>query len=140
MRSATGSWSRRGSNGRFVASKPLDVQPTTVGRDSAGKAHPNAGCPAGVETQTSGLPTIHPLLHDYRWQQQPSEALNFGRNFRYGLERTYNLRVRAEFHNVFNRLTLPALPTPPVQAAPMPASTQTFNSFGVRTRTLASGT
>lgn len=44
------------------------------------------------------------------------EALKFGRNFRFGLERTYNLRVRAEFQNVFNRLTLPALPTPSVQA------------------------
>jgi hypothetical protein len=61
MRSATGSWSRRGSNGRFVASKPLDVQPTTVGRDSAGKAHPNARCPAGVETQ---LPVCRPTRHD----------------------------------------------------------------------------
>src|SRR5947209_2892460 len=35
MLSATGSWRRRGSNGRFVASKPLDVQPTSVWRDFA---------------------------------------------------------------------------------------------------------
>jgi hypothetical protein len=31
MLSATGSWRRRGSNGRFVASKPLDVQPAGEG-------------------------------------------------------------------------------------------------------------
>ena len=31
MLSATGSWRRRGSNGRFAASKPLDVQLTWVG-------------------------------------------------------------------------------------------------------------
>ena len=35
MLSATGSWRRRGSNGRFAASKPLDVQLTSVGRGSA---------------------------------------------------------------------------------------------------------
>jgi len=35
----------------------LTFSPRTVGRHSAGKAHPNARCPAGnVETQTSGLP------------------------------------------------------------------------------------
>ena len=32
--SATGSWRRRGSNGRYAASKPLDVQLTSVGRGS----------------------------------------------------------------------------------------------------------
>ena len=32
--SATGSWRRRGSNGRFAASKPFDVQLTSVGRGS----------------------------------------------------------------------------------------------------------
>ena len=33
-RGATGTWRRRGSNGRFVASKPLDVQLMLVGRGS----------------------------------------------------------------------------------------------------------
>src|SRR6266404_4477030 len=35
MRSATGSWRNRGSNGRFVASKPLDGQLTPVRRGAA---------------------------------------------------------------------------------------------------------
>lgn len=42
MRSATGSWRRRGSNGRFVASQPPDFQPTAIGRYSAGRVHQSA--------------------------------------------------------------------------------------------------
>jgi hypothetical protein len=57
MRSATESWSRRGSNGRFVASKPLDVQPTSVGRDSAGDGSISNARRRGCGVSTSGLPT-----------------------------------------------------------------------------------
>lgn len=39
MRSATGSCRRRGSNGRFGASTPLDVQPMSVGRGSPSRLH-----------------------------------------------------------------------------------------------------
>ena len=39
----------------------------------------------------------------YRWQRQPSENVNFGRNFRMGREGKMNLQIRAEFQNVFNR-------------------------------------
>jgi hypothetical protein len=39
----------------------------------------------------------------YRWQRQPSENFNFGRNFRMGRDGKMNLNVRAEFQNIFNR-------------------------------------
>ena len=58
MRSATGSWNRRGSNGRFVASKPLDVQLTSVGPGS-GWVHPHVA--AGAEPQ---LPVADDPLGD----------------------------------------------------------------------------
>jgi len=44
-----------------------------------------------------------PFYNGNRWQRQPAESLNFGRNFRMGKEGKYNLQVRAEFQNVFNR-------------------------------------
>jgi len=43
------------------------------------------------------------FFNDYRWMRQPSEALSFARNFRMGKEGKYNLQVRGEFQNVFNR-------------------------------------
>ncbi len=44
-----------------------------------------------------------PFYSNYRWQRQPAESMSFGRNFRVGKERQYNLFVRAEFQNIFNR-------------------------------------
>ncbi|MEO8098173.1 MAG: TonB-dependent receptor [Acidobacteriota bacterium] len=41
--------------------------------------------------------------NNYRWQRQPSENFNFGRNFRVGKEGRMNLNVRAEFQNILNR-------------------------------------
>jgi hypothetical protein len=52
-----------------------------------------------------------PFYGNYRWQRQPSEAMSFGRNFRMGPEGKYNLQIRAEFQNIFNRhfLSAPAV-------------------------------
>jgi hypothetical protein len=44
-----------------------------------------------------------PFYNGNRWQRKPAESINFGRNFRMGKEGKYNLQVRAEFQNVFNR-------------------------------------
>ena len=49
-----------------------------------------------------------PFYNNYRWQRQPAESMSFGRNFRMGRENRYNLSVRAEFQNIFNRLFLSA--------------------------------
>jgi hypothetical protein len=45
MPSVTGGWRRRRSNGRFVASKPLDVQLMPVGRGSASDGSSNGTSP-----------------------------------------------------------------------------------------------
>ncbi len=50
--------------------------------------------------------TAAPYYNDYRWQRQPQESLNFGRDFRLAKEGKVRLNVRAEFQNVFNRVTL----------------------------------
>jgi hypothetical protein len=47
-----------------------------------------------------------PFYNGYRWQRQPGESLSLGRNFRMGKEGQYNLFIRAEFQNIFNRLFL----------------------------------
>jgi hypothetical protein len=47
-----------------------------------------------------------PFYNNVRWQRQPAESLGFGRNFRIGSEGKYNLFVRAEFQNIFNRVFL----------------------------------
>jgi hypothetical protein len=47
-----------------------------------------------------------PYYSNYRWQRQPAESMSFGRNFRMGHEGRYNLFVRAEFQNIFNRVFL----------------------------------
>jgi len=58
--------------------------------------------PAGTWT------TSAPYYNDYRWQRQPAESMSFARNFRMGNEGRFNLQVRMEFQNIFNRTVLPA--------------------------------
>jgi hypothetical protein len=45
---------------------------------------------------------------DYRWMRQPSENMSLGRTFGFGRNERYNLEVRAEFTNIFNRHFFPA--------------------------------
>jgi hypothetical protein len=68
--------------------------------------------------------TAAPYYNDYRWQRQPQESMNVGRNFRLAKEGKVNLNVRAEFQNVFNRLFL-NLPT-----ATNPSSPASCNNAG----------
>ncbi len=58
--------------------------------------------------------TSAPFYNNYRWQRQPAESMSFARNFRVGKEGKYNLQVRGEFHNIFNRtfLSAPSLANP----------------------------
>ncbi len=67
-----------------------------------------ADVPGGTWTSTATG------YNNYRWQRQPSEAMSFARNFRMGKEGKYNLSVRAEFQNVFNRhfFSTPSLAAP----------------------------
>jgi hypothetical protein len=75
-----------------------------------------------------------PFYNNYRWQRQPAESLSFGRNFRVGHEGKYNLFVRAEFQNIFNRLFLstPATGTNSAAGSTNP-STPTNTANGVLT-------
>jgi hypothetical protein len=47
------------------------------------------------------------ILPFFRAQRVPAEAVNLSRNFVFGQERRYNLQVRVEFQNIFNRTQLP---------------------------------
>jgi hypothetical protein len=53
--------------------------------------------PAGQYASTAAY------YNNIRWQRQPSENVNLGRNFRMGHEGKMNLQIRAEFQNIFNR-------------------------------------
>jgi hypothetical protein len=62
-----------------------------------------------------------PFYNNYRWQRQPAESMSFGRNFRMGHEGRYNMFIRAEFQNIFNRVFYSA----PFTGATNPASVTT---------------
>ncbi len=69
---------------------------------------------AWVDAPAGQWSTSAPFYNDFRWQRQPSENMNFGRNFRFGSDGRFNLFVRAEFTNIFNRTFL----APPVSREP----------------------
>ncbi len=70
--------------------------------------------------------TSAPFYNNYRWQRQPSENMNFGRNFR--VKESMNLFIRAEFTNIFNRLFL----SPPSLANPnIPVATTVYNGRAI---------
>jgi len=70
--------------------------------------------------------TAAPWYSDVRWQRQPAESMSFGRNFRFrraNAEREYNLFIRAEFQNIFNRhfLSKPAVGAPGFSGSNQPS-------------------
>jgi len=67
-------------------------------------------------------------LRFFRGIRVPTENANISRNFRFGKEGRFNLNVRAEFNNMFNRTQLPA-----------PATTGTSVSFGAQPTKFTSG-
>ncbi len=95
---------------------------------------PNCGCfnpqtttvlnkAAWTDAPTGQWGSSAPFL-GYRWQRQPAESASFARNFRMGKEGKYNLQIRGEFQNIFNRLFLSA----PSLANPLlPVATTTYN-------------
>ena len=76
--------------------------------------NPNCGCinpyfdqvlnPAAWTNPASGTFGPNALYGDFRGPRRPQENFNFGRNFRF--KERYNLQVRAEFVNIFNRTYL----------------------------------
>jgi hypothetical protein len=73
-------------NSHFDPTKQLVLNPATWTDTPAGQFSSSAA-----------------FYNNYRWQRQPAEALSFARNFHMGHEGKYNLQVRMEFQNVFNR-------------------------------------
>jgi hypothetical protein len=81
---------------------PLLVDPNQKGFDPTKQLALNPK--AWVDAAPGQWGASAPFYNSYRWQRQPTESFNFGRNFRLGKEGRYNFQVRAEFQNIFNRL------------------------------------
>jgi hypothetical protein len=81
----------------------------------------------------SVCPAAGNLYRDFRAPRVPSENMNIGRNFRMGKEGKYNLQVRGEFVNIFNRTLMPAPSTVNPQNNPVHggAQGQLTSGFGV---------
>jgi hypothetical protein len=70
----------------------------------------NAACAAANITNGPFGPSTNATVYykDFKGPRTPSENANLGRNFRFHRgDRTFNLYVRAEFVNVFNRTLFP---------------------------------
>jgi hypothetical protein len=80
---------------------PLLVDPNSKSFDPTKQQLLNPAAWSELATGQWGVSA--PFYNGYRWQRQPGEAMSLGRNFRMGHEGRYNLQVRAEFQNIFNR-------------------------------------
>src|SRR6185312_15761288 len=103
------------------------------------KVDPNCHCFDPQNTQvlnTAGFTdapggtwsTSAPFYNNFRWQRQPAESMSFARNFKIGKEARYNLQIRAEFQNIFNRLylSMPSVANPNV-----PIATTNYNGVPI---------
>src|SRR5579871_5605796 len=105
-------------------------------------SNPNCGCfnpqttqvlnPAAWSDAPGGTWGASAPFLGYRWQRQPAESAAFARNFRVGKEGKYNLQIRAEFQNIFNRtfLSAPSLANPLLPIATTNSGGLTINSSG----------
>src|SRR5262249_33588086 len=103
-----------------------------------GQVNPNS---AWVDAPAGQWSTSAPFYNDYRWQRQPAESMNFGRNFRMGKEGRFNLFVRAEFQNIFNRvfLSAPSLANPNLAVGTISYAGTPINNSGFGTITTLPG-
>ena len=85
--------------------------------------NPAAWAPCPTNTTCTAASTLY---SDFRGPRQPRENANIGRNFRFGKEGRYNLYVRGEFVNIFNRTIMPN----PSSTA-NPALPPTKNNLGI---------
>jgi hypothetical protein len=99
--------------------------------------NPNAWSP--VPAGGAG-PAIGTLYSDFRGPRRPVENANFGRNFR--VKEKYNLQIRVEFTNIFNRTYLPPPITNVAPQLPLTHNnlSQYTNGFGVMNATAAINT
>ena len=95
-----------------------------------------APCPANSTCGSAyinafGVATSTVYYKDFRAPRTPTENANIGRNFRLGKDGRYNLFIRAEFVNVFNRTIMPAPLTNGIGVNPQNAVQR--NSQGIQT-------
>jgi hypothetical protein len=104
-----------------------------------------APCPTnsvcgGAYTSATGTQTSLRYYSDFRGPRQPRENGNIGRHFRMGKEGRYDLYIRGEFVNLFNRTIMPN----PITTNPQTATGRTGNvltsGFGVINAYNAPGT
>ena len=62
---------------------------------------------AWAEPPLPTFSTSTAYYNDYRGRRWPTENVSLARNFRFGSDSRYNLQLRAEFTNIFNRLFVP---------------------------------
>jgi len=97
--------------------------------------------PAAWQVPANGTfgPATGTYYGDFRTARYPSENFNIGRNFRFGHEGRFNLQIRAEFVNIFNRVELGAPSTSnPTAPVTRNAFGQLSGGFGVINMTVAS--
>ena len=82
-----------------------------------------APCPVNTNCGDSG----NDFLKNFRGPRRPSENAGIGRNFRVGKEARYNLQIRGEFVNIFNRTLMPSPSTT------SPQNPDTRNALGYLT-------
>jgi hypothetical protein len=86
----------------------------------------NSTCPSAY-INAFGVPTAIAYYKDFRAPRTPSENASIGRNIRFGHDGRYNLFLRAEFVNIFNRTIMPAPSTA------NPQNPVAKNSLGIQT-------
>ncbi len=91
-------------------------------------------CPAGG---VCGATSVY--YKDFRGPRTPTENANIGRNFRFGPEGKFNLFIRAEFVNIFNRTLFPNPSTASPQNKPGASSGIYSSGFGVINTYLPTG-
>ncbi len=93
-----------------------------------------APCPQNAACASTSV-----YYRDFRGPRTPTENANIGRNFRFGPEGKFNLFIRAEFVNIFNRTLLPNPTTGNPQNAPGASSGIYSSGFGVINTYLPTG-
>jgi hypothetical protein len=93
-----------------------------------------APCPAGGVCAATSV-----YYKDFRGPRTPTENANIGRNFRFGPEGKFNLFIRAEFVNIFNRTLFPNPSTASPQNKPAASSGIYSSGFGVINTYLPTG-
>ena len=72
--------------------------------------------------------TAAAYYNDYRYQRRPAENISLARNFR--IKERYNLQIRAEFTNIFNRTEVNNPVATPATATQTSVNGQTTGGFG----------